>query len=91
MEMSTQPHAPATLPSVPKNKRVGGPQSQSGALGKEKITYLSQAVLYSVKYKKVFSVLVPLDLNFGFLQGKSQLSMARVWEALSSAINNSLI
>jgi hypothetical protein len=80
-------HPQATLPLVPKNKRLDGSQSKSGHPGKEKITCQVQDLLHCDKYNKDLTVFIPTDLNFGFLQGKSASSMARVWEAVTSSIN----
>jgi len=87
MEMSAQPQASATLTLVPKNKRPNGSQSKLGNPGKEKVTCPVQDLLYSVKYNKDLTVFIPAHLNLAFLQGKSQSSMARVWEAVTSSIN----
>jgi hypothetical protein len=49
MEVSGQLHKPAALPQVPLNRRLGGPQKQSGRREEEKnLTYAgtrTQAVL----------------------------------------------
>lgn len=75
------------LTLVPKNKRLDGSQSKSGHPGKEKFTCPVQDLLYSVKYNKDLTVFISTYLNLGFPQGKSQSSMARVWEAVTSSIN----
>jgi len=87
MEMSAQSQASATLTMVPKNNRLDGSQSKSGHPGKEKVTCPVQDLLYCVKYNKDLTAFIPIHLNLGFLQGKSQSSMARVWEAVTLSIN----
>jgi len=57
-----------------KIKRLDGSQSKSGHPGREKIRCPVQDLLYRVKYNKDLTVFIPIHLNLGFLQGKSQPS-----------------